>query len=163
MEAGDPIAVYNLGIYYREGEYGFPQDYDKALELWHRSTELGNAGANNSIGYAYDEGRGVEVDRKKGMYYYELAAMGGNVGARHNLGCMEEEAGKMDRAIKHFMIAVGGGYTGSLERIKGLYTYGHATKDDYTKALQLYQAYLGEIKSDQRDKAAEADERYRYY
>ena len=31
------------------------------------------------------------------------------------------------------------------------------------KALQSYQTYLEEIKSDQRDKAAAADEKYRYY
>ncbi len=41
---------------------------------------------------------------------------------------------------------------------------GNATKEEYTKALQLYQAYLSEIKSPQRDKAAAAhDECYRYY
>jgi len=40
---------------------------------------------------------------------------------------------------------------------------GHATKEDYTKALQLYQTYLGEIKSNQRDEAASADEDNRYY
>ena len=34
---------------------------------------------------------------------------------------------------------------------------------DYTAALQLYQVYLGEIKSPQRDKAAAAREEYRYY
>ena len=40
---------------------------------------------------------------------------------------------------------------------------GHATKDDYTKALRAYQAYLVEIKSTQRDKAAAASANYRYY
>ena len=65
--------------------------------------------------------------------------------------------------MKHRMIAVSSGYDGSLVRIKQLYTDGHATKEDYTKALKLYQAYLGEIKSVQRDKAAAADERNRYY
>ena len=39
---------------------------------------------------------------------------------------------------------------------------GHATKDDYAKALRAYQAYLAEIKSDQRDKAAAASADYRY-
>ena len=43
------------------------------------------------------------------------------------------------------------------------YSNGQATKDDYMRALQLYQTYLGEIKSDQRDKAVAADEKYRYY
>ena len=43
------------------------------------------------------------------------------------------------------------------------YKYGYATKEDYTKALLTYQSYLGEIKSKQRDEAAEADDQYRYY
>ena len=40
---------------------------------------------------------------------------------------------------------------------------GHATKDDYAKALRAYQAYLAEIKSAQRDAAAAARANYRYY
>ena len=52
------------------------------------------------------------------------------------------------------MIAVGSGDNDSLKMIQQLYTTGHATKDDYAKALQAYQAYLDEIKSDDRDKAA---------
>ena len=60
------------------------------------------------------------------------------------------------------MIAVRGGFVDSLEMIKQLYTKGHATKEDYTQALQSYQVYLGEIKNIQRDKAA-ADEDNRYY
>ena len=60
------------------------------------------------------------------------------------------------------MIAVGGGYTKSLERIKEMYRYGHATKEDYSKALQAYQVYLGEIKSKQRDEAAAFSDQYRY-
>ena len=61
------------------------------------------------------------------------------------------------------MIASRDGFPASLKVIKQLYTNGHATKDDYTKALQAYQKYLGEIKSKQRDEAAAAQERYRYY
>ena len=36
--------------------------------------------------------------------------MGGNVTARHNLGMLEESAGNMDRAVKHFMISAGAGH-----------------------------------------------------
>jgi hypothetical protein len=35
-------------------------------------------------------------------------------------------------------------------------------KIDYTKALQGYQKYLGEVKSSQRDQAAAAREDYKY-
>ena len=161
----DPIAIHNRGFFYRDGMNGYPQDYTKALELYHRAAaKLGHAKAYTSIGFAYSNGRGVEVDKKKANHYYELAAMQGETQARHNLGLAEEErAGNMDRAVKHHMIAVKGGCADSLKQIQNLYKYGFASKEDYMKALQSYQAYLGEIKSPQRDKAAAADEENRYY
>ena len=95
------------------------------------------------------------MEKKKTRHYYELAAMGGDVNARHNLGVDDEEKeGNWDRALKHWKIAVKDGHGYSLKYIKELYMDGHATKEDYTKALQSYQSYLGEIKSVQRDKAA---------
>jgi len=163
MEKDDPIAIFNHGGYYRDGLGGFPQDHTKALELWHRAGELGYAKAYNNIGVAYDKGRGVEVDKKIAKHYYELAAMMGCVEARYNLGIKEMNAGNIDRALKHFMIAVRCGFNISVERIKEMYTNGHATKGEYTNALQSYQSYLGEIKSAQRDEAAAAREDYRYY
>ena len=103
------------------------------------------------------------MNKKMAKHYYEVAAMGGNAIARHNLGNMESERGNVDRAIKHYMIAVRDGDNDSLKEIQDLYSDGHATKDDYIEALRLYQEYLGEIKSVQRDKAAAADEENRYY
>ena len=163
MGAGDSIAIHSIGSYYRDGKYGLQQDYKKALEFWYRAVDLGYNEAYCNIAYSYQYGRGVEVDKKKAMYYYELAAMGGDVQARHNVGELEKVAGNTNRAIKHYMIAVGSGHSISLQTIQRLYSNGHATKEDYTKALQLHQAYLGEIKSAQRDKAAATYEDCRYY
>ena len=162
VEAEDPIAIHNLGIHYRDGAYGFPQDMDKALELCRRAGELGYAGAYCSIGYAYDI-TGLEIDNKKAMHYYELAAMKGNAYARNNLGNYEWRAGNMERALKHYMISGRDGYAESLEIIKRMYKDELATKEDYTKALQSYQKYLSEIKSTQRDTAAAVFEDCRYY
>jgi len=163
IEVNDAQAIYNLGNYYRVGMRGYPCDYTKALEYWHRAGELGYAEAYGNIGNIYHAGKGVKVDKKKARRYYELAAIGGSEVARCNLGGREEDAGNMKRALKHYMIAVRSGYPDSLERIKGLYTNGHATKDNYMTALQSYQEYLSEIKSTQRDNAAAAREDYRYY
>ena len=162
-EAGDAQAIFSLGCYYRDGISGYPQDNKKALELYLRAGELGHAKAYCNIGGAYFYGNGVEIDKKKAMHYFELAAMGGDSSARYNLGYNEACAGNVDRALRHHMIAVRGGYKPSLEMIKGLYTSGCITKDDYTKALQLFQDYLGEIKSKHRDEAAAAREDDRYY
>jgi TPR repeat protein len=163
MEVDDAEAIHSLGCCYSEGDYGFPQDHAKALELWHRAKELGHATSYYSIGGAYHAGNGVERDEKKAVHYCEMAAMGGQVLARHNLGISEGQAGNMDRALKHYMIAVGSGHTNSLEKIKQMFLKGHATKDDYAKALLSYQANLVEIKSAQRDETAAFSERYKYY
>jgi len=162
-ETGDAEAINTLGCCYRDGEYGLPQDCDKTLELFHRASNLGNTDAYCNMGNSYFNGQGVDIDEKKAAHYYELAAIKGDVYARHNLGNNEVRERNTDRALKHYMIAARGGYADSLNVIKQLYTIGHATKDDYTKALQSYQAYLGEIKSVQRDKAALFSDEYKYY
>ena len=79
VEVDDAVAIFTVGNFYRLGEFGFPQDYDKALELFVRAGELGSAEAYCCIGYAYAYGRGVEIDKKKANHYYKLAAMRGNV------------------------------------------------------------------------------------
>jgi len=162
-ELNDTQALCDMGYMYRDGEYGLSQSYAKALKLWHRAAELGNADAYCNIGYAYKLGKGVEADEKKAKHYYELAAMGGNATARYNLGIEEAEAGNMDRVLMHLMIAARDGESDSLKNIKYFCFDGLATKDDYAKALRSYQAYLDEIKSDQRDEAAAYNEEYKYY
>ena len=104
IELNDAQAMRIIGCDYADGLMGLPQDYTKALELWHRAGELGDADAYNNIGSAYYKGQGVEVDEKKVIYYYELAAMGGHVYARHNFGVTEEIKGNWDRALKHYMM-----------------------------------------------------------
>jgi TPR repeat protein len=47
-----------------------------------------------------------------------------NVEARYNVGRTEALAGNIDRALKHFMIAVEGGYNESLNAIKQMYSNG---------------------------------------
>ena len=141
------------------------QDPIKALEFWHQSAELGFSAANCFRNYyGYGNGRLVEFrDKNKAKQYYKLGAIMGDAQARYNLGCMEDELGNFDRAIKHWFIAVSSGYNNALKPIQYFYSNGRATKDDFEKALRLRQVYVNEIQSDQRDKAAAADREWRYY
>ena len=162
MEKNDPKAIHNQGSCYSEGKRGYPQDYSKAIEYWQRSAQLGHAGSYYNIAVAYGFGKGVQRDMKKAEHYFELAAIGGEVIARHNLGVIEQNKGIMDRALKHHMIAVGSGGTKSLEAVKHLYIKGKATKENYAEALRVYQAYLDDIRSDQRDAAATFSNEYKF-
>ena len=149
----DAEAIYSLGVYYSNGEYGFTQNHAKAFELWNRAAELGSTDAYYNIGCVYLRGTGVEVDKKKANHFWELAAMRGVCQARFNLGVHEFKKGNVKRAIKHYMIAAESDYN-ALEAIQTLHHFGKATKEEYSQALRSYQAYLGEIKSRQRDEAA---------
>lgn len=164
VEVDDPIAMFDLGITHNNGDCGFPQDSAKALEFWKRSGELGHSRAYNYVGYAYWAGRGVEGDEEKAKHYFELAAIGGDEHARFKLGIFDMLAGNMRKALNHYMIAVETGYVDALKEVKKCYALGYATKDEYANALRARQAYLDEIRSDQRDEAASfAHDEYRYY
>ena len=126
------------------------------MKLFLRAGELGRAEGYYCVGLAYIEGRGVEREEAKAKYYYELAAIGGNLDARHNLGAIELEAGNYDNAIKHFMIAAGAGDDESLKAIRRGFLCGHITKDDFEKALRTHKEATDEMKSNQREAAAAA-------
>ena len=80
--------------------------------------------------------------------------MNGDVGARHDLGCMEGRAGNHHRAKKYFILAAKAGYKLSLDQVKEGYKRGMVTKDEYANTLRAYQQRHDEMKTDDRDKAA---------
>ena len=99
----------------------------------------------------------------KAWYYCLVAALMGDEDARNRIGYSEGQKGNWDRAIKHRLIAAGSGADVSVNNIRKAYLEGRAAKDDYAKALRSHQAYLDEIKSDQRDKAATFCDDFKYY
>ena len=153
-EDNDYNSICQLGSFYDNGDYGLPQDMKKAIELWLRAGELGCAASYYNVGHAYLNGDGVERDIEKAKLYWELAAMMGDATARHNLGAFESNAANVERAVKHYMISAGAGDDNSLKEIRKAFMDGHATKDDFEKALRSHKESKDEMKSNQRDKAA---------
>ena len=65
VELDDAEAIFILGSNYRDGEFGLPQDYAKAFELFVRAGDLGHAAIYNDVGYAYENGNGVEINKRR--------------------------------------------------------------------------------------------------
>ena len=155
MDNGNSDAFYVNAGYYASGIQGMPQNSAKANELWLKAGELGCVNAYYKLGNSYYHGSGVEIDKKKAKYYLELAAIKGSVIARHNLGCVEGNAGNHRRAMKHFMLAAKAGDKKSLEEVKRGFTKGYVMKDEYESTLRAYHECQAEMKSETRDKAAD--------
>ena len=154
MDKGNAEACFLLAGYYVNGSRGLTRDYQKANELHLKAGELGCAGAYFNLGDSFFKGKGLEVDKKKAKHYWELAAMGGYVPARYNLGIEELETRKIERAFKHFILAARAGSERALESVKIGFMKGLVTKEQYASALRAYQKIHDGMKSDARDKAA---------
>ena len=153
---GNAYAYNMLAGYYERGLYGLPQDTAKANELLLKAGELGCALAYYNLGNSYYHGSGVEIDKKKAKHYYELAAMSGDIKARHNLGIIEGRAGNYQRAMKHYIISASAGFKESLNTVKEGFMTRYVTKEQYANTLREYQKSQDETKSDTRDKALAA-------
>ena len=155
MKLNDAEAVYLMALFYNNGSFGLSKDSVKAIELWNKAADLGSVSAHYSSGIMYNVGDGVKKNVCKSMYHWKLAAIGGHEMARHNLGCIQYNIGVMDRAMKHFLIAARAGLDEALKEVGKGYKAGHVTKDEYANALRAHQKTRDEMKSEQRDKAAQ--------
>ena len=153
MENGNAKAFDQFAGFYDRGEQGMQQDEAKANELWLRAGELGCAEGYYKLGNAYYNGSGVDIDKGKAKYYWELAAMNGDIMARRNLGCAEGEAANFHRAMKHFILSARAGDKDSLDEVKQGFVMGIVTKEEYANTLRTYQQRHDEMKSDDRDEA----------
>jgi len=153
MDKGNAEGCFLLASCYAQGSNGMPRDYRKTNELLFKAGELGCAEAYCKLGSSYFCGIGLEIDTEKARHYYELAAMGGDVEARYNLGRMEGRAGNIDRASKHFTIATRAGHVQALDMIKRGFKNGIVTKEEYANTLRAHHESQKEMKSDERDKA----------
>ena len=155
IQVDDALAFLDLGLQYRDGGMGLPQDMNKAMELWSKAAELGSSGAHVCLATAYYKGEAVEKDTVKGVYHMKLAAIKGDETARHNLGIYAYNNGNFDLAIKHFIIGAKAGNGTSMKLVGEGYKKGLVTKEDYASTLRAHQVSVDEMKSEQRSKAME--------
>jgi len=148
VKVNDPVALCELGNKCDE-----ENDHEGAFEHWTKSSKLGDAEAHYNLSVMYAKGQGVEKDEKREVYHLEEAAIGGHHKARYNLGIVEEENGRFDRAMKHYIIAANLGDDGALEAVKKGFAHGIVRKEDFEAALRGHQTAVDAAKSQQRSAA----------
>ncbi|GJM09806.1 MAG: Sel1 repeat protein [Lysobacteraceae bacterium] len=82
-----PLAAYNLGLMYYEGE-GVERDYTTAFNWFEKAAEAGSPSAQFQLGLMHFHGQGVSKDPGKEAYWYRRAALGGNAEAQYNLAVL---------------------------------------------------------------------------
>ena len=153
VKKNDPDAIIFLGAKCFHGELGLRKDVQRAVELYTEAAELGSIDALLYLGDRYRLGEGVQENKAKAAEYYEKAAMQGHVESRHNLGCIEVNNEKYDRAVRHLLISAKMGHNESVDGMKNMFKVGFVTKEQYAQALKCYQDAVEEMNSNDRDEA----------
>ncbi|WAP67835.1 peptidoglycan-binding protein [Jiella pelagia] len=139
--AGDPIALFEIGLRLMEGHVGDPDP--KAAASWFElSAERGFAPAEYSLGTLYEKGNGVDRDLARAREAYLAAAGSGNVRAMHNLAVLYATGidGKSDpvQAAQWFEKAASYGMPDSQYNLGILYARGAGVDQDLAKSYKWF-------------------------
>jgi TPR repeat protein len=139
-----------------QGSYCYKKgDYSSAFEYFTKAAKLGDIEANYKLASCFDLGHGIEKDEKKETFHLEEATIGGHPNARFDLGCIEGRNGRIERAVKHLVIAANQGHDESVEMLRNVYAQDTISKENFAAALRAHQAAVDATKSPQREVAEE--------
>ncbi len=137
-EQGDARSQFDLGLLYKNGKGGFPQDYKEAIKWYLKAAEQGNAIAQTHLGVMYDQGEGVTQDYKEAFKWYLKAAEQGNAIAQTHLGVMYDQGEGVpqddNKAVKWYRKAAeqGNEQAKKILELKGKGSYTQTTTDPKT-------------------------------
>ncbi|EDH3549243.1 TPA: sel1 repeat family protein [Salmonella enterica subsp. enterica serovar Choleraesuis] len=139
----DPELNFIVGSLYDSGFVEVDDKEARSLQWFRKAAELGQADAQNILGYFYLNGkRGIKRDLQKGVQWYELAAAQGNADALINLGEIYYSGTQVPldyaRAFEFFERAAKMGKFRALNYLAWMYTNGQFVDTDCRKAAELF-------------------------
>jgi len=135
--SNDPLAQYQLGVRYHEGE-GADQNYVEALKWFNLAADQGSVLAQGMTAWMYLEGEGVTKNEKEGFKRCKLAAEKGYSLAQQLLGNLYYK---------------GHGTAQNVEQAYFWSVIAHTTSDSISAELQeLKENSAGELSFDSRAK-----------
>ncbi|KAH3765772.1 sel1 repeat family protein [Pelomyxa schiedti] len=130
-----------IGAYLLDGAACMDRDPSKAVSLFQKAADAGNASAMFNLGLCYYNGDGVDKDINKAVSLYKRAADAGNTNAMTNLGvCCDNGNGvdkDMNQAVSLYWRAADAGNTNAMFNLGVRYDNSGVDKD-INQAVSLY-------------------------
>ena len=151
VELKDPEALCNVGMYHGRGYLGLSVDHAKCLELLRQSADLGYPPAHYQLGTFRHTGEmGLERNKEEALKYLKAAAEGGDMLARHFLGCEEGDNGDHVAAMRNFRLSASGGLKLSILPLIRGFEGGLLHHADLANTMSAYYRSKGEMRSNDR-------------
>ena len=132
-ELGNRSAQHLFGI--RRFDTG---DYEAARKWWEKAAAQGFADAEDGLAHLYEEGLGVEQNKKTAVEFLLRAASKGHSEAQRCYGCYLIGTGQYEDAMKWFLKAAAQGDDNSMYNIGLCYDNGHGVEENTTTAAEWF-------------------------
>lgn len=117
-------------------------DHSKAFTFFRAAAELGHIGAQNDLGVAYSQGKGVPEDKKAAAFWFRKAAESNHATAQYNLGYYYEKGFGVERddaqALQWYLKAAEQGDVDAQFKAGYFLDVGRGTRQDFVKAREWY-------------------------
>lgn len=116
--------------------------YNEAFAWYQKAAQNGYAAAQNSLGYAYEWGQGIEMNMQDALRWYRQAAKQGYAQAQNNLGTMYDYGKGVDddekQATYWYQKAAEQGNSTAQRNLGLMYSKGSGVKQNDETAFQWY-------------------------
>lgn len=140
-EAGDPVALFEIGARYTEGR-GVGVDMAEAANWYKLSADRGFAPAQYRLGNLFEKGSGIGRDLDKAIAYYSQAADAGNASAMHNLAVLNASGARGEpdyaAAVDWFKKAAELGVSDSQFNLAILYARGNGATQNLSESYKWF-------------------------
>jgi TPR repeat protein len=141
--AGVQLACAGMGLMSLYGVGGVPRDVAKYLELTERACNAGEARGCSNLGFAYQDGKGVAIDKLKATALYERACAGGFPAGCSNYGIALRDGfrGTPDprQALAKFELACNANLPSGCSNVGFAYRAGVGAPPDASLAVARFQ------------------------
>lgn len=118
------------------------KNYAEAVKYYRKAAELGNVDAQTTLGWMYDQAKGVRRNYAEAAKWYRKAAEQGYAYAQNELGVLYYNGQGVKRnygeALKWFRKAADQGNAAAYGWLGGMYYEGHGVKKDYSEAAKWF-------------------------
>jgi curved DNA-binding protein CbpA len=134
------VSSINKDLYLLKNTFRNP--HKEAAEKYLKDAEQGSASVQNSLGFMYYEGQGVDQDYKEAAKWYLRAAEQEHTQAQFNLGVVYSKGQGVSEdyseAAKWYRMAAEQKYARAQNSLGLMYSKGQGVKQDYEEAVKWY-------------------------
>ncbi len=138
-ELGVKKASFYLGLLY--DWYCYPKEDFQLAKVYYEEN-IDNPSAQVALGFMYQYGQGVEVDKKKAKTLFQTVVNAGYADGYYGIGAIEADSGNHTKAFDYYNKALAGTEQcykmWIMDNLGDMYRYGVGVKQDCTKAVEWY-------------------------